>query len=247
MVQGYNFKDNNNDPMDKTSPGGNPGHGTHCSGIIGGTGLIDGGIEGISPVVSIMPLRFLDESGQGDIDSAIKAIDYAVQQKVAVISASWGATIGADQAKPLVEAIKRADDAGIIFVAAAANDGADNDTVSVFPANSGLPGTITVGATDSNDTKPSWSNYGVKSVHVSAPGDSIMSSLPGNQYGNLSGTSMATPLVSGLVALLKAQDPTLTGVQTRALLQLTGAKISMEDGLSLPRRCSRRRKPRHVT
>ena len=228
MVAGYDFKENDSDPYDKTKPGGNPGHGTHCAGVIGASGLVDGGIVGISPEVSIMPLRFLDESGQGDLNSGIKAVDYAIQKGVTVISASWGATIGRQQAMPLVEAVKRADDAGIPFVAAAANDGRDNDKTEVYPANAGWPNTITVAASSPSDSKPSWSNYGKRTVHVAAPGQDIMSTLPGNRYQNLSGTSMATPLVSGLVGFLKAQDPSLTGAELRALLQHTGAKVQIE-------------------
>lgn len=227
MIPGYDFKGNDADPMDETGSQ-NPGHGTHCAGIIGGTGLMNGGITGISPEVSIMPLRFLGKDGSGDLEGAIKAIDYAIEKNVQVISASWGATIGAAEAQPLLEAVKRADDKGIIFVAAAANDGKNNDKTSVYPANNGLPNSITVAASASSDAKPSWSNYGKGKVHLAAPGDAIMSTLPNNKYGNLSGTSMATPLVSGLVAFLKAQDATLTGAQVRALLQTTGTKVSIE-------------------
>lgn len=227
MLPGYNFKDNNTDSSDKTRPGGNPGHGTHCAGVVGATGLIDGGVIGISPDVSIMPLKFLDESGQGDLYGGIRAIDYAIEKGAHIISASWGATISRQQAMPLIEAVKRADDAGIPFIAAAANDGRNNDTTEVYPTNAGWPNTISVAASGPNDEKPSWSNYGKKNVHLAAPGVNIMSTLPGNKYGNLSGTSMATPLVSGLVALLKAQDPSLTGAEARALLQLTGAKAQV--------------------
>ncbi len=227
MVQGYDFKQNDNDPMDVVGAQ-NPGHGTHCAGVIGGTGLVDGGIVGLSPEVSVMPIRFLGEDGSGDLESAIKAIDFAIEKNVQVISASWGAAIPKSQATPLLEAIKRADDKGVIFVAAAANDGKNNDETEVFPANSGLPNTITVAASSSSDNKPSWSNFGKGSVHVASPGEDIMSTLPGNKYGNLSGTSMATPLVAGLVAFLKAQDTSLTGAQVRALLQTTGAKVSIE-------------------
>lgn len=213
--------------MDKTGSQ-NPGHGTHCAGIIGATGTVDGGTIGISPELSIMPLRFLDENGSGDLNDGIKAIDYAIEHHVQIISASWGATVSRSQAQPLIDAIKRADDKGIIFIAAAANDGKNNDKTEVYPANSGLPNTITVAASGSGDAKPSWSNYGKASVHVAAPGENIMSTLPGNKYGNLSGTSMATPLVAGMVAFLKAQDASLTGAQARALLQTTGAKVSIE-------------------
>lgn len=227
MVAGYDFKENDADPMDKTSAQ-NPGHGTHCAGIIGATGVVDGGISGLSPEVSIMPLRFLGEDGSGDLNNAIKAIDYAIQNKVQVISASWGATVPLATAQPLVDAVLRADKAGIIFVTAAANDGKNNDSTNVFPANSGTPNMMTVAASNSSDAKPSWSNYGKAKVSLAAPGEAIMSTLPGNKYGNLSGTSMATPLVAGLVAFLKAQDATLTGAEVRSLMQATGAKVQIE-------------------
>lgn len=227
MITGFDFVSNSPDAMDKVGSQ-NPGHGTHCAGIIGATGLINQGTIGISPEVTIMPIRFLDENGSGDLNNGIKAIDFAIQKKVRVISASWGATISRSQAGPLVEAVKRADDAGVIFVVAAANDGKNNDTTEVYPANAGFPNTITVAASGPNDEKPYWSNYGTKTVHLAAPGLDILSTLPGNKYQNLSGTSMATPLVSGLVAFLLAQDPTLTGAQARALLQTTGAQVQIQ-------------------
>jgi thermitase len=227
MVAGYDFRENDADPYDKTSAQ-NPGHGTHCAGSIGGSGLVEGGIEGLSPEVSLMPLRFLGEDGSGDLNAGIKAIDYAIEKGAKIISASWGATVKRSQAMPLVEAVKRADDAGVIFVVAAANDGRNNDRTEVYPANAGFPNTISVAASGPNDEKASFSNYGTKTVHLAAPGVGIMSTLPENKYGNLSGTSMATPLVSGLVALLVAQQPDLTGAQARALLQLTGAKTQIE-------------------
>jgi thermitase len=226
-VKGFDFRDNDSDPMDLTGAQ-NPGHGTHCAGIIGATGLVDGGIQGISPEVSIMPIRFLGADGSGDLDNGIKAIDYAIEHGVSVISASWGAAVPAAEAQPLVEAVKRADAAGIIFVAAAANDGKNNDTTSMYPTNANTPNMIAVAASNSSDAKPSWSNYGKAMVSIAAPGDAIMSTLPGNKYGNLSGTSMATPLVAGLVAFLRAQDPSLTGAEIRSLMQSTGAKVQIE-------------------
>ncbi len=227
MVNGYDFAQNDSDPMDITGAQ-NPGHGTHCAGSIGGNGLIENGIHGASGDVSIMPLRFLDEKGSGDLNNGIKAIDYAIQQGAHIISASWGATVPRSQAQPLVDAVQRASDAGVIMVMAAANDGKNNDSTEVFPTNAEFDNTISVAASGPNDEKPQWSNFGRGTVHVAAPGLDIMSTLPGNKYGKLSGTSMATPLVSGIVAFLKAQDPSLTGAQIRALLQLTGAKAQIE-------------------
>jgi thermitase len=226
MVPGYDFHQNDSDPMDTTGDQ-NPGHGTHCAGIIGATGVIDGGTIGISPEVSIMPIRFLGEDGGGDLNNGIKAIDFAISKKVDVISASWGASVSRAQAKPLLEAIERAEKAGVIFVAAAANDGKNNDKTEVYPANANFANFISVAASGPNDEKPSWSNFGPKNVHLASPGLHIVSTIPSEKYDDMSGTSMATPLVSGLVAFLKAQDPSLTGAQVKAILQTTGASVSI--------------------
>jgi len=225
-VPGYDFNSNDSDPMDVTSSQ-NPGHGTHCAGIIGATGVVEGGTIGISPEVSIMPIRFLNENGGGDLNNGIKAIDYAISKKVDVISASWGAPVSRTQARPLIEAVERATKAGIIFVAAAANDGKNNDGYEVYPANTNVEGFISVAASGPDDEKPSWSNYGARLVHLASPGLNIVSTLPGGKYDKMSGTSMATPLVAGLVAFLKAQDPTLTGQQVTAILQTTGANVNI--------------------
>lgn len=227
MIPGYDFAENDNDPMDKTSSA-NPGHGTHCAGIVGATGLVDGGIVGLAPGVTMLPIRFLDENGSGDFNNAVKAIDYAIQNKANVISASWGAPVSRNQVTPLLEAIQRAEKAGIIFVVAAANDGKNNDSYEVYPANAGFSNVISVAASNSGDSRPSWSNYGRAKVSVSSPGDAIISTLPGDKYGNLSGTSMATPLVSGLVGFLLSQDPSLKPDQMRSLLQATGAKVGIQ-------------------
>lgn len=226
-IPGFDFRANDADPVDETSSK-NPGHGTHCAGIIGASGLIDGGIVGMAPGLSIMPIRFLGADGSGDLNNGIKSIDYAIQKGAKVISASWGAAVPRAQAGPLIEAVQRADNAGVIFVAAAANEGANNDSRDFFPTNANTENMIAVAASGEGDAKPQWSNYGKSMVHMASPGEGIMSTLPGEKYGNLSGTSMATPLVSGLVGFLKSQDPTLTGKQIRALLQTTGAKVSIE-------------------
>jgi thermitase len=227
MIPGYDFRMNDSDPMDETSAQ-NPGHGTHCAGIVGATGLVNGGVLGLSPEVSIMPIRFLGADGSGDLMNGIKSIDYAIEKGAKVISASWGAAVPKSQAQPLIEAVKRASDAGVIFVSAAANDGKSNDVASMYPANAKFENTITVAASDINDAKPSWSNYGKHSVDLAAPGANIISTVPGNKYSNLSGTSMATPLVSGLVALLLAQDSSLSGQDIRSIIQSTAAKVSIE-------------------
>ena len=231
-VSGWNFIDDSADVTDVTQEGGNPGHGTHCSGIVGGLG-INGGIFGISQQIAVMPLRFIGPDGQGDLLTAIKAIDYAAAMHVDVISASWGGQVDASQAKPLIEAVGRATAAGITFVAAAGNDGASNDETEMYPTNAKFPGVISVAASGPDDDRPYWSNYGRAKVTIASPGADILSTLPGNRYGKLSGTSMATPLVAGLVGLLKSQAPEalrqgLTGPTLLALLQSTGKPVDIE-------------------
>jgi len=227
MVKGYNFIENNDDPMDITYYGF-PGHGTHCSGLIGATGLIDGGTTGLSPVVSIMPLRFINDEG-GLVSDGIRAIDYAIAHGANVISASWGGAMSREDAKPLIEAVARAEKAGVVFVTAAGNDGKNNDGFETYPANAGLANTITVAATEQADAKPEWSNFGRAKVHTAAPGNWILSTLPGNNYADMDGTSMSAPLIAGLVALVKAQDPNLTPIQIRSLIEATGDRIAIEN------------------
>jgi thermitase len=226
-IYGYDFNGNDADPKDETGSQ-NPGHGTHCAGILGAVGDNGKGISGMSQKISIMASRFLGADGSGDLMGAVKSIDYATNNGAHVISASWGAGVSASDAQPITEAISRANDKGVIFVAAASNDGKNNDGYEVYPANTPLPNVITVAASNSSDGKPSWSNYGIGKVSLSAPGDAIYSTLPGEKYGNLSGTSMATPLVSGLVGLMLSHNPNLKPTEVKALLQASGSKVAIE-------------------
>ena len=226
-VPGYDFNGNDNDPMDETGAQ-NPGHGTHCAGIVGATGSVDGGVSGAVQNVSIMPIRFLGANGGGDLMAGIRSIDYAIENGADIISASWGARVPAAQAKDLIDAVQRASDAGVIFISAAANDGKNNDATDYFPTNANFANTISVAASGPDDTKPNWSNYGIKKVDDASPALNIESTLPKNKYGKLSGTSMATPLVSGIVAFLKSQEPSLTGAQAKAVLQHTGANVEID-------------------
>ncbi|MDA0713432.1 MAG: S8 family serine peptidase [bacterium] len=226
-INGWDFHQNDNTPDDETSAA-NPGHGTHCSGIIGAVGNNQVGITGMSQTVSIMPIRFLGKDGSGDLFASTKAIDYAIANGAQIISASWGAPTTKEMAKPIIEAIERANHKGVLFIAAAGNDGADNDNRPSFPANAGSTNVINVAASGPTDNKPTWSNKGRMTVDLAAPGEDILSTLPQNTYGKLSGTSMATPLVAGLAALLKSQDPSLTPEQIKAILQSSGTQIELE-------------------
>ena len=212
--KGFNAQDNISDPMDDN------GHGTHCAGIIGAEGNNDKGIAGINWNVQIMPLKFLGRGGFGSTKDAIEAINYAVDRKqkgvnIRVISASWGST---QYSKALEDSIRAANEAGILFVAAAGNDGSSNDRRPHYPSNYDLPNVISVAAMDRNDQMASFSNFGVKTVHIAAPGKDILSTWLNDQYREASGTSMATPYVSGVAGLLLAAEPDLTVAKLRERL-----------------------------
>jgi thermitase len=231
-IRGWDFfGQGDNDPTDETSSK-NPGHGTHCAGIIAASANNDKGVSGVAPLVKLMPIRFLGADGSGNLMSAVKAIDYAINNGAQVISASWGAEVQAAQMKPVLEAIERANKKDIIFVAAAANNGSSNDIKEVYPANAPSTNVISVSASQTNDSKPTWSNFGQATVSLAAPGANILSTLPGNKYGNLSGTSMATPLVAALSALILSQAKNLNIAlkpeDIKAILQATGEKVSIE-------------------
>ncbi len=235
-VRGWDFDGGDNDPMDETSSGffgfgGNPGHGTHCAGIIGATGDNEIGISGMAQNISIMPIRFLNKHGSGNLNNAVKAIDYAVENGAHIISASWGGSFPESISTPIGEAIERAEKAGVLFIAAAANSGKDNDSNNFFPTNAPYENVISVAATGETDRKADFSNYGIEKVHLGAPGVDILSTLPGDEYKTLSGTSMAAPLVAGMIALQFSltddkvrRDPNAV----KALLQSTGMVNDME-------------------
>jgi subtilisin family serine protease len=209
-TRGWDFANNDNNPMDDN------GHGTHVAGTIGAVGNNGVGVTGVAWSTSIMALKFLDASGSGALSNAIRAIDYARVNGAKVINASWG---GGGFSSALQSAISQYISSGGIFVAAAGNENNNNDTNPSYPAN--YTGVISVGASTRTDTRASFSNFGT-TVDVVAPGQSILSTLPGNRYGTLSGTSMATPHVAGAIALLWGQNPTLSATTiTQGLLNNT--------------------------
>ncbi len=225
-LHGFNATDNQSDPMDEN------GHGTHCSGIIGAEGDNDEGIAGINWNVQIMPLKFMGRGGFGTTKDAIEAINYAIDRRqngvnVRVINASWGSTM---YSKALEDAIRAAGEAGILFVAAAGNDGTSNDRSPHYPSNYDLPNVISVAALDRNDNLASFSNFGAKTVHVAAPGKDILSTWLGDNYREASGTSMATPYVAGLAALILAQEPKLSVEKLRERILKSVDKIDSLNG-----------------
>lgn len=225
-LQGFNAADNLSDPMDDN------GHGTHCSGIIGAEGDNDEGIAGINWKVQIMPLKFMGRGGFGSTKDAIEAINYAIDRKrngvnVRVINASWGSTM---YSKALEDTIRAAGEEGILFVAAAGNNGTSNDRSPHYPSNHDLPNVISVAALDRNDNLASFSNFGVKTVHIAAPGREILSTWLGDEYREASGTSMATPYVAGLAALILADEPKLSVEKLRERVLKSVDKLDSLDG-----------------
>ncbi|HKG48555.1 MAG TPA: S8 family peptidase [Pyrinomonadaceae bacterium] len=203
---GYNAIDNASDPMDQN------GHGTHCAGIIGAEGENNIGIAGVNWKVQIMPLKFMNAGGFGTTKDAIEAINYVIDRKkagvnVRVISASWGST---QRSRALGDVIRKAYENDILFVAAAGNSTTNNDRMPHYPSSYDVPNVVSVAALDRHDELAKFSNYGVKSVAIAAPGVDILSTWLGNAYEEKSGTSMATPVVSGVAALILAENPRLS-------------------------------------
>jgi subtilisin family serine protease len=199
--KGWDFVNNDNDPMDDS------GHGTHVAGIAGAVGNNNTGISGVLWTARLMPVKILDESGHGTIDNEILGIDYAVRNGAKIINASYG---GSEYSLSEYFAITDANYAGVLLIAAAGNGGDDaigdnNDLTPEYPASYNLPNIISVAATDQNDVRAPFSNFGMKTVHVAAPGVYILSTIPQNLFSDKdfdSGTSMAAPHVSGLAGLL---------------------------------------------
>ena len=183
-------------------------HGTHVAGTIAAEGNNDLGVVGVNWKARIMPLKFLGPNG-GYTSDAVEALNYALAKGAKVSNNSWG---GGGYSQALLDAINKADASGHLFVAAAGNGGSDgvgddNDSTPFYPASYDSPNVVSVAATDSKDSLASFSNYGAASVDLAAPGVGILSTLPGDTYGGYSGTSMATPHVSGVAALLKSKNP----------------------------------------
>lgn len=200
-VHGWNFATNNNNSND------DHGHGSHCAGTIGGMGNNGQGVAGVNWEVTMMPVKFLDAQGGGTLQGAVDSINYARMMKVNVMSNSWG---GGGFSQALFKAIQDARDAGILFVAAAGNESNNNDNSPTYPASYQVENVVSVAAIDNRDAIASFSNYGIRAVHVAAPGVRIFSTVKDAGYDTYSGTSMACPHVSGIAALLWASNPEWT-------------------------------------
>ena len=196
---GYDFYENDNDPMDEQD------HGTHCAGTIAGVGNNGIGVTGVSWNAKIMALRFMGPDGSGTTSDAVRCIDWGVANGAHILSNSWG---GPDTSPELSEAVSRAERKGVLFIAAAGNTGGggnNNDQRPSYPSSLRQTNIITVGAIDVKDQRGSFSHYGKQSVDIGAPGVDILSTVRNNGYESFSGTSMATPHVAGAAALVWAR------------------------------------------
>jgi len=227
-LHGIDTANTDADPLD------DHGHGTHVAGTIGAVGNNGTGVTGVNWNIKIIACKFLDAAGNGYTDGAIDCLNYIKGLKdrgvnIVATNNSWG---GGENSQALRDAIDAQRD--ILFIAAAGNDyDANNDKRPSYPASYQLPNVLTVAATDSADQKPFFSNYGRRSVHIGAPGNDIYSTLPAvnsfnipGGYGSLNGTSMATPHVTGLAALLKAQDSSRDWRSIKNLILAGGDNVS---------------------
>jgi subtilisin len=220
-VSGWNFADKNNNTLDKN------GHGTHVSGTIAGENN-NYGVTGIAYDAKIMPVKVLNDSGSGSYSSISKGIHYAVDNGANVINLSLG---GASSNSTLESAINYASSKGVIVVMAAGNDG---DSLPGYPARYAYKSGIAVGAVDSNNNLADFSNRsGTNEIsYVTAPGVKVYSSVPNNQYATYSGTSMATPHVAGVVALMLSANHNLTDAQVRQIVTETAGNSTQSTNSS---------------
>jgi len=227
-TRGWDFVNNDNDPIDDN------GHGSHTAGTFGAVGNNGVGVTGVNWQCKIMALKFLNSAGSGSTSGALGALNYAVNKGVKVSNNSWG---GGGFSQSMLDALNSAAGIGHVFVAAAGNGGADqigdnNDSLPSYPASYNAANVISVASTTNNDTRSSFSNYGATSVDLGAPGSTIYSTY-GSGYAYLSGTSMATPHVTGVVALVQTLNPTWTHVQVKQRILSTARPVSALSGITV--------------
>jgi subtilisin family serine protease len=202
-VHGWNFAGNNHDLRDLH------GHGTHVAGII----------QSITPKTNLMILKYYDPkaSGAENLTNTVKAIEYAVKMNAKIINYSGGGTTKYPDEEV---ALRKAQSKGILFVAAAGNEKSNSDINGFYPADYGYSNIISVTAIDENRRVLPSSNYGTHTVDIAAPGNNIVSTLPGGKFGTMTGTSQATAFVTGTAALLMAQNSELKDPE-KLIQQLT--------------------------
>ncbi len=202
--KGYNFVANNANPLDDNN------HGTVVAGIIGAVGNNSRGVVGVDWHAQIMALKFVDASGSGVTSNAVLALNFAVAHGAKIVNMSFA---GSGYDASMYNALVNARNHGIIVVAAAGNEHANNDVTPSYPANYALDNVISVAAIDSANNLASFSNYGAHTVDLAAPGVGILSTVRGNGYASYSGTSMAAPFVAGAAELIWDLHPNWTYLQ----------------------------------
>lgn len=218
-TNGWDFAGNNNTIYDGGKRGNLDDHGTHVAGTIGAerNGV---GVVGVNWNVKMISGKFLGANG-GTTANAIKAVDYFTDLKarhglnIVATNNSWG---GGGFSQGLFDAISRANNAGILFIAAAGNSGTNNDVTASYPANYNLPNVIAVAAISSTGALASFSQYGATTVDIGAPGVGVWSTTAFNTYSSYNGTSMATPHVTGGAALYASTHPGETAAQIKAAI-----------------------------
>lgn len=213
-IHGANF-------VEALKPTGDPmddhGHGSHCSGTIAARGDDGKGLVGVAWKAKVMGVKFLSAGGSGTLEGAVQAINYATKMGAQVLNNSWG---GGGFSQALLEAIQNSNKANTLFVAAAGNESNNNDSLPTYPATYDVPNVLAVAAIDNKGQLASFSSYGKNKVHVGAPGVNVVSLTTGG-YAAWSGTSMATPHVSGIAVLLAAHFPQMTGLEIKERIVAT--------------------------
>jgi thermitase len=223
VQDGYDWVGNDNNADD------HHGHGSHVAGTIAAIRGNGAGIAGVAPAVAVLPLRVLGADGTGSTSDIVSAFDYAGDQGVRVVNASFGSDDPSTSERKAIEAHP-----DTLFVVAAGNSGTSNDgAVREYPCSYSLANILCVGGSTQSDQRASFSNYGATTVDVFAPGSRILSTWLGTGYRYSDGTSMAAPHVAGTAALVLEADPSKTTAQVKAAIMDSVDPVPALSGLSV--------------